>query len=94
MTNKIRQLKKSTSPIEFDSIIPRFSAVDFEWIDPHEIRDLKNFGREDAFILPVSKVLTRELSFAVDFSISELANFVIRMATNDQSLQITTTNAG
>lgn len=67
---------KSTSPIEFDSMIPRFSAFDFEWIDPHEIRDLKRLGREEAFILPVSKVLTRKLSFAVDFSISEPANFI------------------
>jgi hypothetical protein len=63
MTNRIRQLRKSTNPIEFESAIPRFSADDFEWIVPQEIRDLKRFGGEEVFILPVSKYGLHDLMY-------------------------------
>jgi hypothetical protein len=50
----MRQLRNNTSPIEFDSTIPLFSGADFEYIVPHEIRDLTRFGREGVFILSIS----------------------------------------
>jgi len=47
----------NTNPMEFESTIPLFSAADFEYIVPHEIRDLKRFGREEVFILSVQYLI-------------------------------------
>jgi hypothetical protein len=69
MTNRIRQLRKSTNPIELESTMPCFSADDFEWIVPQEIRDLKRFGGEGVFILPVSKYGLHELMYSSQFII-------------------------
>lgn len=47
----------NTNPMEFESTIPLFSGADFEYIVPHEIRDLKRFGREEVFILSVQYLI-------------------------------------